>query len=345
MKKVLVAVMVMIMAFAMTACGGSGGDGDAAGGDEYTADNPLVFKVAHVESTDTFIHQSLEKWKEYVEEQSEGRISVELYPNGELGGDEDIIQSILMDDVHMTIASASTLSPFDNKLSLLDLPFLFDNYEQMNKAINGGLGELYGQWMEESGFKCMGFQYDGARGLSNSKRPVAKLEDMKGLKVRVMQNDLYISLFKALGANPTPMSFNDLYTALQQGTVDGQDNSAMLTYTNNFYEVQDYYSTIETVFCNAVIITHKDFMEAIPEDLYAIMEEGAQEYLVKWQREQASGAEEDYLKKLDENGCAVTYIEDKTEFKEAVQGIYEEYRELVGDEVIDQVLELAEAAK
>ena len=177
--------------------------------------------------------------------------------------------------------------------------------------------------------------------MSNSIRPVESLKDMEGLKIRVMENDMYINMFEALGANPTPMSFNDLYTGLQQGTVDGQDNSAMLTYVNKFYEVQDYYTSLETVFCNAVIITSKAFMESLPEDLFNIIQEGADEYLMDYQRETAFAAEEEYLQLLNENGCTVTYIEDKSEFEEAVEPVYEIYREQIGEDVIDEVIEYA----
>lgn len=335
MKKIVAVILTLIMTVSLCACGG--GSAEA----EYTSENPLVFKVAHVEATDSFMHQSLEKWKEYVETESEGKVVVELYPNGELGGDEEVIEQIQANTINMTIASSSTLSPFDDKLALLDLPFLYKDAQQMDKAINNELGDLYASWMEEVGFYCMGFQYDGARGLSNSIKEVASLSDMEGLKVRVMENDIYIDMFSAMGANPTPMSFSDLYTGLQQGTVDGQDNSAMLTYVNKFYEVQDYYSTLETVFCNAVIITSKSFMDSLPEDIFNILQSGSDKYLMDWQREQAFNAEEDYLAKLDEEGCKVTRIEDKSEFLEAVQPVYDTWKDKVGEDVVNQVVEYA----
>jgi len=339
MKKVVAVALVLILAFSLVACGGSG---SAAGTtEEYTADNPLVFKVAHVEATDSFLHQALEKWKEYVETETEGRVVVELYPNGELGGDDSVIEAIRMQTIHMSICSSSTLTTYDEKLGLLDLPFLFESVAGMDKAIRGELGETYADWMDKAGFYCVGFQYDGSRGLSNSIRPVSTPEDMSGLKIRVMQNEMYINTFTALGANPTPMSFNDVYSGLQQGTIDGQDNSPMLTYTNKFYEVQKYYSTLGHVICNAVIITDKKFMESLPEDIFNILQKGADEYLVDWQRTQAMNAENDYIQKMRDAGVEVTVIEDKTPFIEAVQPVYDTYREKLGDEVIDQVISMA----
>ena len=244
MKKFIAALLSLVMVIGLCSCGG-GNSSDT----EYTADNPLVFRVSHVEATDSYLHKSCEKFKEYVEDKSEGKIKVEIYPNGELGDYETAIEAVKAGTQQMTCATTSALASYDPKLGLMDLPYLFESKEQMDAAVNGGaVEELYTQWLEENGFYNGGIQYDGARGLSNNKKEVKTPSDLKGLKIRVMQSDLYIKLFDAFGANPTPMSFTDLYTGLQQGTVDGQDNSPMLTYVNKFYEVQKYYSTIDTVY-------------------------------------------------------------------------------------------------
>lgn len=337
MKRMLATLMVLSLSLALLA--GCGSQGNTSGSGE-TGDT-IVFKVAHVESSESFLHQSLVKWKEYVETETNGRVKVELYPNGELGGDDEVIEGIRMQNIHMSICSSSTLTTYDEKLGLLDLPFLFESVEGMDAAIRGELGDLYAQWMDAAGFYCMGFQYDGSRGLSNSVRPVSTPDDMKGLKVRVMQNEIYINTFKALGANPTPMSFNDVYSGLQQKTIDGQDNSPMLTYINNFYEVQPYYSTLGHVICNAIIITDKAFMESLPADILEILQTGADTYLMDWQRQQAMDAEEDYIQKMIDGGVSVTRIEDKTPFIDAVQSVYDIYRDRLGDEVIDQLISLA----
>lgn len=336
-KKYLVfgIIMAMLLALGLSGCGGGNTQ------KEYTADDPLVFRLAHVEATDSILNQSAEKWKEYVEKESGGKIKVEIYPNGELGGYDETIESIRADSVQMTMAPTSSLSTYDPKLALLDLPFMFKDAQAMDAAIKGEVGDLYKSWMDEAGFYCAGFQYDGARGISNSTRPVKTVKDLKGLKIRVMQNDMYIDIFKALGANPTPMSFNDLYTGLQQGTVDGQDNSPMLTYVNKFYEVQKYYSTLDTVYCNSVLLCNKTFMESLPEDLLKILQDGSDEYLVNYQRETAMDMEKEYLEDLDKNGCAVTYIDDKTEFKKAVESVYEKYRKDLGEDVVNEIVDSA----
>ena len=246
----------------------------------------------------------------------------------------------------MTCATTSALASYDSKLGLMDLPYLFESKEQMEAAINGGeVEKLYIQWLEENGFYNGGIQYDGARGLSNAKREVKTPSDLKGLKIRVMQSDLYIKLFEAFGANPTPMSFTDLYTGLQQGTVDGQDNSPMLTYVNKFYEVQKYYSTIDTVYAQCVMVCNKAFMEGLPEDLKAIIDEGSAEYLVKYQRENALDQEEEYLKDIKDAGLKVTEIKDKTEWKKAAQPVYDWMKKEVGEDYVQQMVDAANSAK
>lgn len=341
MKKFIAALLSLVMVIGLCSCGG-GNSSDT----EYTADNPLVFRISHVEATDSYLHKSCEKFKEYVEDKSEGKIKVEIYPNGELGDYETAIEAVKAGTQQMTCATTSALASYDPKLGLMDLPYLFESKEQMDAAVNGGaVEELYTQWLEENGFYNGGIQYDGARGLSNNKKEVKTPSDLKGLKIRVMQSDLYIKLFDAFGANPTPMSFTDLYTGLQQGTVDGQDNSPMLTYVNKFYEVQKYYSTIDTVYAQCVMVCSKDFMDSLPEDIKAILDEGSAECLVKYQRENALAQEEEYLKDLEDAGLKVTKIEDKTEWKEAAQPVYEWMKEEVGEDYVQQMIDAANSAE
>ena len=342
MKKFIAALLSLVMVIGLCSCGSGGNSSDT----EYTADNPLVFRVSHVEATDSYLHKSCEKFKEYVEDKSEGKIKVEIYPNGELGDYETSIEAVKAGTQQMTCATTSALASYDAKLGLMDLPYLFESKEQMEAAVNGGaVEELYTQWLEENGFYNFGIQYDGARGLSNNKKEVKTPSDLKGLKIRVMQSDLYIKLFDAFGANPTPMSFTDLYTGLQQGTVDGQDNSPMLTYVNKFYEVQKYYSTIDTVYAQCVMVCSKDFMDSLPEDIKAILDEGSAECLVKYQRENALAQEEEYLKDLEDAGLKVTRIEDKTEWKEAAQPVYKWMKEEVGEDYVQQMVDAANSVE
>ncbi|WP_415931083.1 DctP family TRAP transporter solute-binding subunit [Zhenpiania hominis] len=334
MKKIIAILMTSLLVFCLCACGGG-----TAENKTYTAEDPLVFRFAHVEATDSILNQAALKFEEQVERESGGRIQVEVYANGELGSIEQTIEAIRAGMVQMTAAPTSNMSTYDQRLELLDLPFLFDSKEEMDAALNGEAGKIYEKWLEENGFYCAGYQYDGARGVSNSKHPVKTVKDMDGLKIRVMQSDIYIRTFQALGANPTPMSFTELYTGLQQGTVDGQDNAPGLTYINKFYEVQDYYSYIGIVYCNSIMLADKSYMENLPEDLFQIIQKGADECLVDYQRTEAFEMEEEYLNLMEQGGTQITRIEDKTEWRKTVEPVYEQCREEIGEEYVQQILD------
>lgn len=334
MKKIISLVVIgAMLLISFTSCGGGGGESES-----------LTFKIAHVEAEDSSIHKSFVKFKENVEKESDGSITVEIYPNGELGGDVEVLESINLGNIQMSAMSSAVMTSYDERFSILDLPFLFDTQENMEKAVNGDLGKMYLGWMEEYGFKGLGFQYDGARCVSNNKRAINKVEDMNGLKIRVMESPIYIDMFKRMGANPTPMSFDEVYTALQQGVVDGQDNAPGITYNSKFYEVQKYYSLTKHTYANCPIITNKSFIEGLPEDQSKIILDAAQEYLIKWQRNEATSLDSDYIQKMtDDSGTKVNELtpENQKGFVESVQPIYTDYEKKLGKEVLDEVKDLA----
>jgi tripartite ATP-independent transporter DctP family solute receptor len=350
-KKVLSFLMVAMFIVALAACGGGsagtesddGAEAEASGGDAAQEVEPIVIKAAHVEAEEAPIHQSFVQFKEYVEAESGGSISVEIYPNGELGSERQVLEAVNLGTVQFSAVTMSNFVQYDDRFSIISLPFLFESYEQQEEAVNGPFGQLFLDWMEEYGFVGYGYQYDGARCISNSKRPINTVADMNGLKIRVMESPIFISMFELMGANPTPMSFTEVYTALQQGTVDGQDNPPSLTYDSKFYEVQKYYSLTGHVYSEVAVVSNKAFMESIPQEQRDILTAGAEQYLVDWQRELARSLESEYVQKIRDAG--VTEVNDITPenirtFIDAVAPIYDEYRELVGAEVFDGALAL-----
>lgn len=339
MKKVFTIVLSLILVFALTACGGGGTD--SGDGDSSSSGDVLVLKTAHVDSEEGPLHQSYVKFKEYVEAESDGTIQVDIYPNGELGGDRQVVEAINLGTIHMSAVAAGTLTNYDEKFSILSLPFLFDTPEEMEANINGEFGDLMKEWMEDYGFKCFGFQYDGARCVSNNKVPINTVDDMKGLKIRVMESPIFIKMFQLLGANPTPMSFSEVYTGLQQGVVDGQDNPPGLTYTSKFSEVLKYYSLTQHVYSNCPILWNKEFLESLPQEQYDIIEQGSLEFLHDWNRAENIRMESEYIELIGEGGTEVNELspENKAAFKAAMQPVYDEYREIIGEDM-DKALDL-----
>ncbi|MDR1572241.1 MAG: TRAP transporter substrate-binding protein [Clostridiales Family XIII bacterium] len=352
MKRIAAVLLAICMVFAFAACGGGGEEsasgGETAAGSESSGDSgaasgeALVIKAGHVETEESPLGQSFIKFKEWVESESGGSIRVDVYANGELGSDRQVFEAVNLGTIQMSVGSISVLTQYDEKFALSMLPFTFDGPEAENAAIMGSFGQKIIDWMADYGFKCFGFQYDGARSISNSKGPINTVADMKGLKIRVMESDLYVRLFNLFGANPTPMSFTEIYTALSQGTVDGQDNPPSLTYESKFTEVQKYYSLTRHTYSECPIVANPDWFNGLTAEQQTIVTEGAETWLRDWQRETAMGLENDYIDKIRESGVEVNELtpEGLETFKEAVLPMYEEYEEKLGD-VYGELMSLA----
>lgn len=275
----------------------------------------------------------------YVEEKSGGRIKVELYPNGQLGGDRELAESVQMGTLQIALPATSVLAGFDKRFQVLDLPFLFTTREAAFEALDGELGAKLNSLLPGKGFGCLGYIENGFRHITNNRKPITQPDDLKGLKLRTMENAMHIAFFKRLGANPTPMSFGELYTALQQGTVDGQENPFTLIYESKFYEVQKYVSATGHVFSVVMLLANKKFMDSLPDDLRTIVADAAAAF-VKEHRRVMPGAEDENMKILKENGMALNELtpEQKKPFVEATAPIYREFESDLTPEILSLAL-------
>jgi len=296
-----------------------------------------TIKMAYVvpETQSTHI-AAAEVFKPYVEEASEGRIKVELYPNGQLGGDRQAIESVQLGTVHMTIPAVAVLSGFEPKFQVFDLPFVFKSKEAAYKALDGELGDRLSSLLIPLGMRNLAFAENGFRHVSNNKGPITKPEDLAGFKIRTMENPVHMATFKALGANPTPISFGELYTALQQKVVDAQENPIPLVYTSKFYEVQKYYSLTGHVYAATVVLVNDAFFTSLPEDLQDILVEGAVRYRT-YQRELSQKQDEEMIAKLREAGMEVNELteEQKRAFIEKTLPVYDQFADEIGADLIE----------
>lgn len=356
MKKSFRVVMSVLVTAAViagtTGCGKSPsqkadvkeGEADTKQAAEQAGDtNGKVYKIviANEDNEERTVNQCALKFKERVEKESNGRLSVELHCNGVLGGDQETFEGMQLGTIQMVMCGAAALGNYDARFGMLDFPFMFDNYEEMTDAVNGELGDLYNSVAEEYGFKVLGWMYDGARSISNNVRPVNSVEDVKGLKMRVMQNDMYISMFKAWGTNPTPMASTEIYTALSQGVIDGQDNPPSMGYSQKYYEVQKYYSWTRHTFQNCVVITTTAWLDSLPEDLRKIVEDAAADMAAE-QRVMERDNETKLEQLIDESdSCQTNEVADRESFEEASAPVYDEMRKHMGDDFVDKVLKAA----
>ncbi len=336
LKKSIVAVTILLGSILLTGCKNEGVSTVASGTD---GGKKITIRVAHIEAEDRSTHKALLKFKEYVEKESNSRVDVQIFPNGLLGGDKESIEGVELGTIQMSLPAVSVLASYDKKFGLLDMPFLFKSEESIFNALDNEVGANFDKSLDGFGFKNLGYNYNGPRCISNNTRPLTQPDDLKGLKIRVMESPVFIDMFNALGANPTPMGFGEIFTGLQQGTVNGQENAPSLVYASKFYEVQKFYSITNHTFSIMAILMNKDFYNGLPADIQTIVDTGAQTHLVKYQRELEASETGDYIKKLEETGMKINFItpENHAKFVEAVKPVYTKNEPLIGKDLFDLV--------
>ncbi|MCQ4763039.1 DctP family TRAP transporter solute-binding subunit [Cloacibacillus evryensis] len=320
MKKILAAVMFMIIMAA----------GAASAAPEYK------IKVAYISSESHPTAQAMTGFAKDVDSASKGRIKVELYPNGQLGSDRELCEGVQMGTIQMVVSSTSALAGFDKRIQVLDLPYLFTTRKAAFDAVDGELGKKLNSYLEKKGFLVLGYQENGFRHVTNSKRPIKTPADLKGLKIRTMENPMHIAFFKELGANPTPMSWGELYTALQQGTVDAQENPYAMIDDGKFYEVQKYVSETGHLFSYEIIIANKKFMEKLPADLRKIVDAAAHRAVMA-QRARMEKEEAVFKAKVTKTGLKANTLtpEQKKPFVDATKKVYSQFEKDLGKEIMD----------
>ena len=305
-------------------------------GAQVKASEPIVLKIGHVEAEDRSVHRALVHMKEKLEEQTEGRISVEIYPNAELGGDEELCESVAMGMIQMALPSTSVITAYNEQIGILDMPYLFNDAQAAFDALDGALGEKIDEWIQDSGFVSLGYIYNGPRSTTNNVRPIYTPDDLAGLKMRVMNSPVFITMYKTLGANATPMSFSELYTGLQQNVVDGQENPPTLIYASGFQQVQKYLTMDAHVHNFLPILTNKEWLESLSEEDQAILKQCCAEFVAE-QRETELKDNEDIVSKLEAEGMEVNYLTDEQyqAFVDKVQPMYDQYKAEWGEEIFE----------
>ena len=201
-----------------------------------------------------------------VNEQMAGKVKVEVYPNSQLFNDDKVLEAMLLGDVHMAAPSLSKFEKYTKGFRIFDFPFLFNDIDAVDRFQGGDAGQALLQSMTDKGLLGLGYWHNGMKQLSAS-QPLLAPEDAAGLKFRVQQSDVLVAQFEQLGANPQKMAFSEVYGALQQGVVDGQENTWSNIYTKKFFEVQDGVTETNHGVIDYLVITSTEFWEGLPEDI------------------------------------------------------------------------------
>ena len=278
------------------------------------------------------------KWAELVKERTNGRVEITTFPNEQLssGNQQKGIEQVAAGVTGASLHSTIIYSVIEPKLSVVSMPWIMPNNAAVDKAMKGAPGEKVKDLIRAKGIEPLAFGENGFRHWTNSKRPLATPDDMKGLKIRVPGMKMYISLFKAMGADPTSMSFSEVFTALQQGTVDGQENPISVIYTTKLNEVQKYMTICNYSYDPIVLGVNKKLWDSIDKDTQAIMKKAAEEAMalnIKLTRE-------DEAKQLDEmkkKGLQVNVLtpEQIKVFQASVTSVYKEQESVIGKDLLD----------
>ncbi|MDQ0273472.1 TRAP transporter substrate-binding protein [Cytobacillus purgationiresistens] len=337
MKQRAAGILLLVAILLISACGRpSGGDGTTSEGESEKYTLRIAYLVPEEQST----HIAALNFKKKVEEDSDGQIEVQLYPNGSLyASDREAIEAVQLGNIEMTIPAVAPLASFNKKFMVFDLPYLFNTDEAAYKALDGELGQSLLDDLANNDLKGLVFAENGFRNISNNDGPVEAPEDLKGIKFRTLENPVHTDTFKAFGANASPFAFGELYTALQQKTYDAMENPISLFYTNKFYEVQDYLTLSGHVYAATILVMNNDFYNELPAGLQKVIDEASMEYRTE-QRELAHKQDEEFLGKIKEEGTKVNELtpEQKQVFREAAQSVYDKYVPEIGEDLVDQAL-------
>ena len=303
-KALKVVAMSMILAFAFMAVGCGGGqenNGSNAGGDQEV----ITLHWGATSSPEHSYATVAQPFIDAVKERTNGTVIISPEFAGVHGGERQMTESVMRGDLDMEMTSDVGLAALFPDLGFTQLPFLFEDYDDVDaRYLNGWMAEVIEERLAERGIIVLGWGENDYRALTNSKHPISGPNDMEGLKIRVPEIPMYIKWFEGMGALPTPMAVTELPTALQQGTIDGQDNGAILTYSYGYYQFQPYMTKLNHIYSGTTLIISEKTWNKLSEEQQTILKEEAEKYCAaQLERNRADVAE--FYGKMEEKGIEI----------------------------------------
>lgn len=325
-------------------CGARGGGGGGQGGGGGGGGEEFTIRLAHVTTPETPKGMASEKFKELLEKSSEGRITVEIYPNSELYGDEDELQAVQGGSVEMIAPASAKLTDIAPELFVLDLPFIVDSVDEVEEITNRdstvGKSIYANQKLADSNMKVMGLWDNGLYQITCNKA-IRVPDDLQGQRIRITPSDIIKTYWETWGSETTPMAFAEVFTALQQGVVDGQYNPYSNIESQRFYEVQKFMTISNHGYLTYPLIMNTEFFDGLPEDLQQAVTDAADE-ASDYNREIAEEVNEKARKVIEDAGTTEIIElspEERQVFKDAVvPSVWNEYADVIGQDIIDELL-------
>ena len=311
---VLALLLALVLLAGCSTASQGGGDGDSA--------YQKIDLVMAVNGTDTQIDSRVARYfADLVAERSGGNVTVDVFPNDQLAGGNATmgIEMIAQGSVDLAAYATCTLAVIDSQLPVATIPWSFDGYQQAREVIDSTGGQYYAQRLAAKGITYIASFHNGFRQLTNSKTAVDEPGDLKNLKIRVPGSEVYMGFFRALGADPTSMSWSEVFTAIQQGTIDGQENGVSVTSTAKMDEIQKYLTMWNYSYENDLFIANTKIWDALEENTRQLLTECAKE-ACNWGRDALEAEEAEILAKFESEGMEITYLTDeqKAAFADAI---------------------------
>ena len=307
-----------------------------------------VLKFSHVVSENTPKGQAALFFEKRLEELSKGKIDVQVYPNSQLYKDKAVLKAIKLNSVQMACPSFSKFTKTVPQLALFDLPFLFKDMEHVHKVQDGEVGQKLKDLVAAKGFVVLDYWDNAFKQLTSAKKALLMPEDAKGQKFRIMSSKVLEEQFKAVGANPQVMPFSEVYSALQQGVIDGQENTNSNIYTKKFYEVQKYMTLSNHGYLGYLVVMSKKFWDSLPKDLQANVKQAMKEATAK-ERELAAKLDKEQFGKIQEYAkqsgkLKIFTLNDKQKeaWRKAMSTIYPKFydKDKIGKDLIEAAIKV-----
>jgi tripartite ATP-independent transporter DctP family solute receptor len=280
--------------------------------------------------------KAVELFRQFVEDKSAGKMKVEIYPNNQLGNQRDVVEGIQLGTIQMSNI-ASVMAGFVRELNIFELPFLFENRQHFYAVLDSAIGESLRHAFEKRGFHLLGYFDAGVRHVMTVEKPINSIGDLKGLKIRMMENPLHLAAFKAFGASPLPMAYSELYTALEQHVIDGAEAANTNYLSKKFYEPAPNWAQVGWIHLIEYVVMSRYFYDRLPLEFKKIIDDAAFAMIHK-ERQWYSENDEKALLKLVEEGIKITHP-DRTPFVEASQKVYKEWADEVGGmDLIERII-------
>lgn len=297
----------------------------------------INLRLSHTGALDHHYQEGALMFKHIVSGMSEGRINIEVYPMDQLGSQRESVEGAQLGTVDMVLTSDVLLSTFEESLGVLNLPYLFSDYNDVAKVLDGEIGDELSERLSQKGLVVLSYWENGFRGITNSERPIEEPKDLEGLKIRTPSGEVFVRTFNTYGANATPMSLGDVYSALQVGTIDGQENPPAHALHRKFHEVQDYYSITNHIHvAEPLIISQITWSELSKEDKEILSTASAQVAL--WMRQKVENQDAEQIRILEEKHGMEINEANIEAFIEASQPVYDHFESQFGD-LIERIQE------